>query len=215
MLDDDEMIARLSRLYSPKVASGIGERWDKLREIHMEYKVEDEKRRYCRRMYNVSQFVKTLKERIAMRYNEEFKHEGCLWQGRFYSGIVENCREVLAVVASYIDYNPVKAGLVSSPEKWGYNSWSVALSNRKETETCRRQYCKMFGCNWVEAKEIMLSVLNDDLPDGVTPEDIKSITIIMTKMKSDIGGKNVVKVMRMDMMSGMWSCLIMMIPTLK
>ena len=86
MLDDEEMLARLASLYSPKTAENIGKRWGKLRSIGCGACVDEEKDGYCRRMYNLSQFLKTLKERIAMRYNREYKHSGCLWQGRFYSG---------------------------------------------------------------------------------------------------------------------------------
>lgn len=174
MLDDEEMIARLAALYSPKVADEIGARWRDLRSRNRADEVDEEKNRYCRRMYNISQFVKTLKERIAMRYNAEYKHEGCLWQGRFYSGIVENSAEVLSVVAGYIDYNPVKAKLVKSPESWKFSSWAVALGTGDEAEQCRKMYCKMLGCEWQDAKSIMLSVLNDKLPDGVSAEDVKA-----------------------------------------
>ena len=184
MLDDEEMLHRLSSLYSQKTAEEIGERWERLRAKHRDEEVDAEKSRYCRRMYNISQFVKTLKERIAMRYNEEFKHEGCLWQGRFYSGIVENCREVLAVVAGYIDYNPVKAKLVSSQEKWGYSSWSVAQSSRKGFATCRQMYCQMFGCDWSQAKRLMLSVFNDKFPAGIDPEDVRICYDHYDEMKS-------------------------------
>lgn len=128
---------------------------------------------WCR-MYNISQFVKTLKERIAMRYNAEFEHEGCLWQGRFYSGVVENTRAVLSVVAGYIDYNPVKAKLVSSPGLWKYSSWSVALGEGPASNVSRQMYCKMLGCKWLTAKSIMESVFADDLPDGVSPEEVKA-----------------------------------------
>ena len=174
MLDDEEMLDRLAALYSPKVADEIGARWQRLRGRSRDVEVEDEKARYCRRMYNVSQFVKTLKERIAMRYNAEFKHEGCLWQGRFYSGVVENCRSVLSVVAGYVDYNPVKAKLAANPEDWRFSSWSDALGTGSRAMQCREMYCKMLSCDWDEARRIMESVLNDGLPDGVTPEDIKN-----------------------------------------
>ena len=40
-------------------------------------------------MYNLSQFVKTLKERVSMWYNEEHGHSGGLSQGRFYSVAAE------------------------------------------------------------------------------------------------------------------------------
>lgn len=173
MLDDDEMLDRLSRLYSKKSAEEIGVRWNGLRQKNRGDEVEREKAKYCRRMYNISQFVKTLKERIAMRYNAKFDHEGCLWQGRFYSGIIENCREVLSVVAGYIDYNPTKAKLVDDPAMWRYSSWSEALGSGPNALFCRNMYCKMFDCDWCEAKAIMMSVLTDGLPDGADPEDIK------------------------------------------
>ena len=173
MLDDQEMLQRLMKLYSTEAAEQIEIRWSNLREAKRDYEVDEEKRRYCRRMYNISQFAKTLKERIAMRYNEEFEHCGCLWQGRFYSGIVENCREVLAVVAGYIDYNPVKAKLVETPERWRFSSWSVAQGNGYEAKRSRALYSKMLGCDWNEARCIMMSVLTDELPEGVDPEDVR------------------------------------------
>lgn len=39
---------------------------------------------------------------------------------------------------------------------------------------CSKMYCKMLGCEWEDAKAIMLSVLNDKLPEGVSPEDVKA-----------------------------------------
>ena len=42
-------------------------------------------------MDNLSQFVKTLKERVSMWYNETYGHKGCLWEGRFYSVAAEWC----------------------------------------------------------------------------------------------------------------------------
>lgn len=174
MLDDEEMLNRLANLYSKDTADGIGKRWRELRVKNRDSEVDIEKEKYCRRMYNISQFVKTLKERIAMRYNSEFKHEGCIWQGRFYSGIVENSMEVLSVVAGYIDYNPVKAKLVNSPTDWKFSSWSVALRSGYDAEQSRKMYCKMLGCEWEVAKAIMLSVFNDKLPEGVSPDDVKA-----------------------------------------
>lgn len=173
MLDDESMVAKLARLYSKTTAEDIAARWRKLRENQRGDEVDAEKVKYCRRMYNISQFVKTLKERVAMRFNAEFDREGCLWQGRFYSGIIEDCREVLAVVAGYIDYNPVKAKLVSSPVAWRFSSWSLAVGGGNGAAYCRRMYSKMLDCEWEQAKEIMQSVLDDRLPDGVDPDDVK------------------------------------------
>lgn len=83
MLDDSEMLGRLAHLYGPERAEAIGREWKVLRGNGLGRLVDEQKVRYCRRMYNLSQFVKTLKERISMWYNAEYKHEGFLWQGRF------------------------------------------------------------------------------------------------------------------------------------
>ena len=175
MLSDDAMLERLAHLYSPEYAGKIAKRWKEMRKSGNGGAVDAEKRRHCRRMYNLSQFVKTLKERIAMHYNRETGHEGCLWQGRFHSGIVEDAREVLAVVAGYVEYNPVKAGLVSSPLDWEWCSFAAACNEGVDGGYFREMYGKMFKCSWDEAREIMESVLADRLPAGVTAQDIEDL----------------------------------------
>ena len=57
MLSDDEMIGRLVFLYGPDRADEIANGWASLREHGHDDAVDGAKERYCRRMYNVSQFV--------------------------------------------------------------------------------------------------------------------------------------------------------------
>ena len=143
-LSDEEMAERLAFLRGPRAAKSAAERWRRLRALGCGRAADEEKERLCRRMYNLSQFVKTLSERIAVRYNEETGHSGCLWQGRFYSGLVEDSPAVLAVVAGYIDYNPVKAGIAASPSAWRWSGFAVACTDRGEDgeRKRRRQYEK-------------------------------------------------------------------------
>ena len=89
MLDDEEMIGRLVSLYGQERAERIAEDWAALRRHGFGHLVDERKERFCRRMYNLSQFVKTLKERVSMWYNETYGHKGCLWEGRFYSVAAE------------------------------------------------------------------------------------------------------------------------------
>ena len=60
MLDDGEMLGRLAHLYGPERAEAIGREWDVLHGNGLGHLVDEAKERYCRRMYNLSQFVKTL-----------------------------------------------------------------------------------------------------------------------------------------------------------
>lgn len=164
MLDDDEMLERLQSLYgNARKVAAIRRRWARLHEDGRDREVELEKEGYCRRMFNVSQFMKTLKECIAERYNFRYRHEGQLWDGRFYSGVVECVPSVLGIVASYIDLNPVRAGIVKSPDRYRWNSFSQALGKGRHAARCRRGYEKLFGHPWTEALGMLRRILDDGI----------------------------------------------------
>ena len=173
MLSDEEMVGRLVSLYGPERAEAKGKTWELLREHGNGHLVDEEKERYCRRMYNLSQYVKTLKERISMWYNDKWKHAGCLWEGRFYSGVVEKDAVVKTVVSAYIGYNPVKAKLVDSPAGWKWSSYAQAVGGGEYAGYCRRMYEKMLGCPWEEVQAKLESAYADRLPDSLTPEALK------------------------------------------
>ena len=176
MLADDEMLDRLGHLYGPKRVEAIEKAWTSLREHGCGHAVELRKERYCRRMYNLSQFVKTLKERISMWYNDEYGHAGCLWGGRFYSGVVEKSDVVKTIVSAYIGYNPVKAKLVASPADWRWSSYALAVAgDSAHSGYCRRMYELMLGCPWDEVRAKLESAYADKLPDSLTPEALKEM----------------------------------------
>ena len=68
-----------------------------------------------------SKGMKAIKQQYAVRVREEKKKEGPVWWGRFGSQLIEN-DQYLYACGLYIEQNPVKAGLVNQPEKWGYSS---------------------------------------------------------------------------------------------
>jgi putative transposase len=63
-----------------------------------------------------------------MRYSQYFNNtlgqRGHLWQGRFYSCILDEPRLIRA--ARYVEMNPVRAGLVVMPWQW---PWSSAITH--------------------------------------------------------------------------------------
>jgi putative transposase len=63
-----------------------------------------------------------------MRYSQYFNRKsgqhGHLWQGRFYSCVLDEPHLILA--ARYIERNPVRAGLVKTPWQW---QWSSAIAH--------------------------------------------------------------------------------------
>lgn len=84
------------------------------------------------RMGDVSAFMKEFKQRFSRWYNARHQRFGTLWAERFKSVLVEDAPDTLRVVATYIDLNPVRAGLVSDPKDYRYCGYAAALAGRRE-----------------------------------------------------------------------------------
>jgi len=65
--------------------------------------------------------IKEIKQKYAKWYQEKYDHKGPIWWGRFGSQLIEN-EKYLYACGLYVEMNPVKAGMVTSPEHWNYSS---------------------------------------------------------------------------------------------
>ena len=70
-------------------------------------------------------------ERITYYINKKRKRSGTLWQGRFKSTVVEDSLDALLAVSTYIDLNPIRAGIVMRPEDYRWSGYSSALAGQK------------------------------------------------------------------------------------
>jgi REP-associated tyrosine transposase len=59
--------------------------------------------------------------------NRKYNRSGRLWQNRFFSTIVETEPYLWAVVR-YIEYNPVRAGIVKNPEQYRWSSCNAHVT---------------------------------------------------------------------------------------
>jgi REP element-mobilizing transposase RayT len=87
------------------------------------------RRQLLARMGDVSQFMKTLKQRFTIWFNRNHKRFGPLWAERFTSTIIEGARNhhfALQMVASYIDLNPVRAGMTRDPKDYRFCGYGEA-----------------------------------------------------------------------------------------
>lgn len=82
---------------------------------------------FRRRMYDISVFIKELKGRFAQWFNQRHDRYGVLWAERFKSVLLEG-GEALATVATYIELNPVRAGLCTDPKDYRYCGYAEALA---------------------------------------------------------------------------------------
>lgn len=85
--------------------------------------------RLLARMHDLSEFMKTLKQRFSIWYNRNHgKRMGTLWMDRFKSVLVEGEGNPLLTMAAYIDLNSVRAGLVEDLKDYRWCGYAEAVA---------------------------------------------------------------------------------------
>jgi putative transposase len=80
------------------------------------------------RMWDISTFMKSLKQRFTQWFNKQHGRKGTLWEERYKSTLVEGGGDALAMSAAYIDLNPVRAGLVKDPKDYRWCGYAQAVA---------------------------------------------------------------------------------------
>jgi hypothetical protein len=104
---------------------------------------------YLKRMGNLSEFEKILKQGFSTWYNRRNNRRGTLWMERFKSVLVEDCKDVREIMATYIDLNPVRAEMVEDPKNYRFCGYGAAMGGDPR---CRKGIIEVVGLgNWQEA----------------------------------------------------------------
>ena len=122
--------------------------------------MEDIRDRLAARMYDLSAFMKELKQRFTQWYNArgECQGRGTFWSDRFKSVVVEGRGHALATVAAYIDLNPVRAQMVSDPKEYRWCGYAAALAGNPPAIRGLKSLLQAFG-RGLAAKESACQVL--------------------------------------------------------
>jgi REP element-mobilizing transposase RayT len=86
--------------------------------------------KFFRRMWDLSQFMKSLKQRFSRWFNRQHERKGTLWEERFKSALVESGLAA-RTVAGYIDLNPVRAAMVKEAEHYRWCSFAEAVAGKR------------------------------------------------------------------------------------
>ena len=129
---DEELLRLLGGVYSKMMIGTVRQRLRMLREAGAEEAAERLRESFFCRMWDVSFFMKSLKQRFTQWFNRKHGRKGTLWEERFRSVLVEGSGDALATMAAYIDLNPVRAGMVSDPKDYRWCGYAEAVAGQKK-----------------------------------------------------------------------------------
>ena len=126
-LTDAEILLRCRCLYSKEQMVAV--EWEFSEAQRMGGAVLERLRaRFLRRMWDLSEFMLTLKQKFTVWFNRKHQRVGTLWESRFRSVVVEGKWKSLLSVAAYIDLNAVRAGLVDDPKDYRWCGYCEAVA---------------------------------------------------------------------------------------
>jgi REP element-mobilizing transposase RayT len=127
-LSDEQLLQRIEGLTGTAGSKSARQELTRFRERGQHEAAEALRQRFLRRMWNLSAFMKLLKQRFTQWFNKSHKRQGTLWEGRFKSVLVESAGAVLGAMAAYIDLNSVRAGLEADPMHYRWCGYAQALA---------------------------------------------------------------------------------------
>ncbi len=145
-VDDVELVEKMRVLYGDVKTDRILSEWEAWDRRGLSFKVIDAKTALRRRMFDLSQFCKTLKETYSMSYNFRHAHVGTIWGSRFKSILLSPDYKTLMTVGSYIDLNPVRAEIVENPGAYRWSGYGTAI---RGNVLSRNGICSMVAAAYI------------------------------------------------------------------
>ena len=128
---DDELVTRMRALYGELKTEERLAQWEASEAQDDAAQVEAEKNALKKRMYNLSDFFKTLKERFTKDFNRRAGCHGTLWSERFKSVLLAPESKLLTHVGKFADTNPVRSGVVAKAEDYKFSGFGAASRGDK------------------------------------------------------------------------------------
>ena len=154
-LNEEEVLARVRTLYSGTRLSDIMKEWEDMARLGAKARTEEFLKRFSRRMWNASEFMKTLKQATSQSFNARLKHDGTMWESRFHARmLMPDEKAELMKAAGYIDRNPVKAGVAKWPDGYKWCGFAAACAGDVRAQEGYRFIYTFAPVDWPRAKEL-------------------------------------------------------------
>lgn len=122
------LIGHIKSCFGEVMAGVVAEQIRQFRQVGADAAAAEVIQGWFSRMWDVSQFMKTLKQRFTQWFNKHHERRGTLWEDRYKSTMVEGGAAALGIMAAYIDLNPVRAGLVRDPKDYPWSGYGAAVA---------------------------------------------------------------------------------------
>jgi putative transposase len=126
-LSDAELLTRIEALYGSARRDTIARQLHYWTETGAPEQAQKIRSQFVRRMFDLSIFNKELKGAFTQWYNRRHRRFGPLWAERFTSVLVQG-GQALAMIAAYVDLNPIRAGLCTDPKDYRYCGYAEAVA---------------------------------------------------------------------------------------
>jgi REP element-mobilizing transposase RayT len=130
----ERVLAKLAKLSGHQNVGLVRQRFEMYREARDEKGLAEYLATFHARLWDLSQFMKLVKQRFTLWYNLRVGRTGTLWEDRFKSVLVEGQGQALVTMAAYIDLNPVRAGLVKDPKDYRWSGYGEAVAGKEAGE---------------------------------------------------------------------------------
>ena len=112
---------------------------------------------------NISEVMYSVNMGYSHYFNKRHRRTGHLFESRFKSKLVQVDRYFLCLLR-YVHINPVKAGIVASPEQYAWSSHRAYLGNMDKVVSDPKEALLLFSADLERARAAYLDFLGQQIP---------------------------------------------------